>query len=62
MLFDRLHRRRLSYSVGFGLTQGVVDQLATLPASDWQPAYNADGEPRPGAEVIKATGLMNLVL
>jgi hypothetical protein len=39
----------LSYSVGFGLTQAVVDQLAALPATVWQPAYNADGEPRPGA-------------
>ena len=39
----------------------LVDQLAALPASDWQPAYNADGEPRAGAWVIEATGLMNLV-
>jgi hypothetical protein len=45
---------------GFGLTQDLVDQLAALPASTWQPAYDADGEPRPGAWVIEATGLMNL--
>ena len=59
-LLTWLHRRRLSYSVGFGLTQTIVDELAMLPASDWQPAYNAEGEPRPGARVIEATGLMNL--
>jgi hypothetical protein len=59
-LLDWLTVQRLSYSVGFGLTQAVVNQLAALPASAWQPAYNADGEPRPGAWVIEATGLMTL--
>jgi hypothetical protein len=59
-LLNWLTGQRLSYSVGFGLTQDLVDQLAALPAGDWQTAYNADGEPRPGAWVIEATGLMNL--
>ena len=57
-LLDWLAAQRLSYSVGFGLTQAVVDQLAGLPERAWQPAYNAGGEPRPGAWVIEATGLM----
>ena len=52
-LLDWLHTQRLSYSVGFGLTQPLVDQLAALPAGDWQTAYNADGEPRPGAWASK---------
>src|SRR6185437_10083910 len=38
----------------------IVDLLAELPAAAWQPAYNAGGEPRPGAWVIEATGLMSL--
>jgi hypothetical protein len=59
-LLDWIYSQRLSYSVGFGLTQDLVDQLAALPASAWQPAYDADGAPRPGAWVIEATGLMNL--
>ncbi|MFR9807425.1 IS1380 family transposase, partial [Pseudonocardia sp. RS010] len=59
-LLDWLHGQRLSYSVGFGLTQDLVDQLAALPDSDWQAALDADREPRPGAWVIEATGLMNL--
>jgi hypothetical protein len=59
-LLEWLAGQRLSYSVGFGLTQAVVDQLAALPEGAWQPAYNADGEPRPGAWVIEATGLMTL--
>jgi hypothetical protein len=59
-LLDWLAAQRLSYSVGFGLTQAIVDLLAGLPAAAWQPAYNAGGEPRPGAWVIEATGLMSL--
>lgn len=59
-LLDWLAGQRLSYSVGFGLTQHLVDQLAALPDSDWQVAVDADGEPRPGAWVTEATGLMNL--
>jgi Transposase DDE domain group 1 len=59
-LLDWLAAQRLSYSVGFGLTQAIVDRLAALPVSAWQPAYNADREPRPGAWVIEATGLMTL--
>lgn len=59
-LLDWLVSQRLSYSVGFGLTQDLVDQLAALPTSDWQPALDADREPRPGAWVIEATGLTNL--
>ena len=35
--------RRLSYSVGFTLPDTIVD--ARVPARDWQPAYDADGEP-----------------
>jgi hypothetical protein len=59
-LLDWLAAQRLSYSVGFGLTQPIIDQLAALPVTAWQPAYNADREPRPGAWVIEATGLMTL--
>lgn len=59
-LLDWLHGQRLSYSVGFGLTQALVDQLAALPVTDWQTALDAGREPRPGAWVIEATGLMNL--
>ena len=59
-LLDWLTGQRLSYSVGFGLTQDLVDELAALPMSAWQRAYDADGQPRPGAWLIEATGLMNL--
>jgi hypothetical protein len=41
--------QRLSYSVGFTLPEQILDELAKVPESAWQPAYDADGEPRPGA-------------
>jgi hypothetical protein len=36
------------------------DALAKVPDQAWQPAYDGDGEPRPGAWVPEVTGLLNL--
>ena len=33
---------------------------AQIPSKAWQPAYDADGEPRPGAWVLEVTGLLDL--
>jgi hypothetical protein len=58
-----LTRRRLSYSVGFSLPgdlTSVQAKLATIPADLWEPAYDADGQLRPGAWVAEVTGLFNL--
>ena len=52
--------QRLSYSVGFTLPEQVLDELAKVPESAWQPAYDTDSEPRPGAWVLEATGLLDL--
>ena len=46
-LLDWLVARRLSYSVGFTLPDAITDVLATIPETDWQLAYDADGEPPP---------------
>ena len=59
-LLDWLVGRRLSYSVGFTLPEHIVDELAQVPETDWQPAYDADGQPRPGAWVLEVTGLLDL--
>ena len=59
-LLDWLVARRLSYSVGFTLPDTIADILATVPESDWQTAYDAEGEPRPGAAVLEVTGLLDL--
>jgi hypothetical protein len=58
-----LTRRRLSYSVGFSLPGDLASiqaKLATIPDELWEPAYDADGQLRPGAWVAEVTGLFNL--
>jgi DDE family transposase len=59
-LLDWIVGQRLSYSVGFTLPETIVDELAKIPEREWQPAYDADGEPRPGAWVLEVTGLLDL--
>ncbi len=58
-----LTRRRLSYSVGFSLPgdlASIQQTLAAIPASAWEPAYDADGQPRPDAFVAEVTDLFDL--
>ena len=59
-LLDWITGQRLSYSVGFTLPDTITDELARVPDPAWQPAYDADGEPRPGAWVLEVTGLLDL--
>jgi hypothetical protein len=58
-----LTRRRLSYSVGFSLPgdlSAIQKKLAAIPEDAWTPAYDADGQLRPGAWVTELTGLFDL--
>src|SRR3954468_2064042 len=58
-----LTRRRLAYSVGFSLPGDLASiqaKLATIPDALWEPAYDADGQIRPGAWVAEVTGLFDL--
>jgi hypothetical protein len=58
-----LTRRRLSYSVGFSLPgdlASIQQTLAAIPASAWEPAYDADRQVRPGAFVTEVTDLFDL--
>jgi hypothetical protein len=50
-LLNWLVGQRLSYSVGFTLPDTITEELAKVPEREWQPAYDADGEPRPGAQL-----------
>jgi hypothetical protein len=62
-LINWLTRRRLSYSVGFSLPGDLASiqaKLATIPEHVWAPAYDADGQIRPGAWVAELTDLFNL--
>jgi hypothetical protein len=62
-LIDWLTRRRLAYSVGFSLPgdlETIQAKLASVPAAAWTPAYDSDGQVRPGAWVAEVTGLFDL--
>jgi len=52
--------RRLHYSVGMTITEDMQEAILTLPGRVWEPAYDADGEVRPGAWVAELTGLLDL--
>jgi len=46
------------YSVGFDFDERIRDVLPRLPGSAWTPALDADGAPRPDAQVAELTGLL----
>ena len=50
---ELLARRRVSYSVGFTLPEHTAQIYGTIPEAAWAPAYNADGQPRDGADVAE---------
>ncbi|MGJ6970022.1 IS1380 family transposase [Streptosporangium sp. G11] len=52
--------RRLSYSIGFTLTEQVRQAVLRLPKTAWTPAYDADRQVRPGAWVAELTSLLEL--
>ncbi|WP_338888780.1 IS1380 family transposase [Rhodococcus sovatensis] len=55
-----LHRQRVSYSIGFGLTDAMVAALGEVPDTAWSVAVDADEKVRDGAWVIDATGVLDL--
>ena len=59
-LIEYLTKRRLSYSVGFGLTDAHAEAIDLVPDQTWTPAYDADGQVRDGAWVTEITGLLDL--
>ncbi|MTE17549.1 IS1380 family transposase [Nocardia aurantiaca] len=52
--------RRVQYSLGFTLTDTIVEAVNKIPKNVWTPAYDADGEVRPGAWVAEVTGMLDL--
>jgi len=52
--------RRLAYSVGFTITEDLQEAILQLPDRIWEPAYDADGQVRPGAWVAELTGMADL--
>lgn len=57
---DWLTRRRLGYSLGFGLSTDIAARIGRLPDAAWTPAYDGDGTLRDGAWVAEATGVLDL--
>ncbi|MFI9538079.1 IS1380 family transposase [Nocardia fusca] len=57
---DYCHRRRVQYSIGFGLSDDIVTALDELDPADWIPALDAGGHIRPGAWVTEVTDLVDL--
>ena len=53
-------RRRLTYSIGFTLTDDICAALGRVPEHAWQQAYDPGREPRPGAWVADITGMLDL--
>jgi hypothetical protein len=50
----------LSYSIGFTLSQDMVDKINLLPKGAWTPAYDADRKVRDGAWVAELTEMLEL--
>ncbi len=49
---------QVHYSAGFDFDERIRAALPRLPASAWTPALDADGTPRPDAQVAELTGLL----
>lgn len=54
------HARRVQYSLGFTLTDALVEAVNAIPKHVWTPAYGTDGQVREGAWVAEITGLAEL--
>jgi hypothetical protein len=54
------HKRRVQYSLGFTLTDALVEAVNLVPEKVWTPAYDADGQVRKGAWVAEITGMVDL--
>jgi Transposase DDE domain group 1 len=57
---DYCHKRRVQYSLGFTLTEALVEAVNKVPKTVWTPAYDADGQVRKGAWTAEITHLVDL--
>jgi hypothetical protein len=52
-LVDRLRQRGVRFSISLPANEPIRAAVLAVPADAWQPAVDADGHPRPGAEVAQ---------
>lgn len=57
---EYLTARKLSYSVGFTLTDAMAEAVDEIPEDLWIPALDSSGDIRDGAWVADLTGLVHL--
>ena len=57
---EYLTARKLSYSVGFTLTDAMAEAVDDIPEDLWMPALDSSGGIRDGAWVAELTGLVQL--
>lgn len=57
---DYCTARHLQYSLGFTLTEAIVEAVNAIPKHVWTPTYDSDGEVRPGAWIAEVTGMTDL--
>lgn len=55
-----LTKQRVSYSVGFTLPHETPELYRLIPDEFWEPALDADGQARDGADVAEFTGVLNM--
>jgi hypothetical protein len=53
-----VHGLGLRFSVGMGIRGPILQALTRLPEQAWRAAFDADGQPRPGAQVAEVTALL----
>jgi hypothetical protein len=59
-LLDWAREGRIEFSVGYELNEGVRGAILEIPDSDWIPALDQDGGPRPNGQVAEITGRLDL--
>lgn len=57
-MLKRLAARNLVFSVGMRVSDDACTAIRDIDEQVWQPAVNADGKPREGAQVCEAPGLV----
>jgi hypothetical protein len=60
-LLDWAREGRIEFSVGYELNEAVRTAILQIPDSDWVPALDQDGSPRPNGQVAEITSHLDLL-